>query len=291
MRHKVEGLKFRHVDVFSSRPLSGNGLCVFWESSNLSVDVMQQLTQEMRQFESIFLTKTADNNVFKARIFTMEEELDFAGHPVLGAAAVLHEQYGTTDSTTWILELNKKQVQVESARVNEVYQTTMDQGQAEFGQILDEEKTDIFMRALNIDHSCKAKSYPLQVVSTGLPYLIVPVTGGLEQAKIEHNDFSALLDTVGAKFVYVFDLDAREGRTWDNNGLVKDVATGSAAGPTAAYLVKHGLAAISENIVIYQGRFVGRPSQINAFVYGNASEIQKVFVSGTVSMVATGVFG
>ena len=105
-------------------------------------------------------------------------------------------------------------------------------------------------------------SLPMQVVSTGLPYLIVPVSRGLERARIMVDDFEERLASVGAKFVYVFDPDEREGRTWDNAGAVEDVATGSAAGPVAAYLAAHGLAAEDESIVINQGRFLGRPSRI-----------------------------
>ena len=85
----LHGLAFRHVDVFSDQPLSGNGLSVFWDASALTPDLMQRITQEMRQFESIFLTQTEDASTYRARIFTMEEELDFAGHPILGAAGVL----------------------------------------------------------------------------------------------------------------------------------------------------------------------------------------------------------
>ena len=102
----------------------------------------------------------------------------------------------------------------------------------------------------------------MQVVSTGLPYLIVPVSSGLDRARIAVGDFEERLANVGAKFVYVFDPDRREGRSWDNAGTVEDVATGSAAGPAAAFLIAHGLAGAAEKIVISQGRFLGRPSVI-----------------------------
>src|SRR6266576_6487173 len=85
-------LAYKHVDVFSKIPFSGNGLTVFPESNGLSVQIMQCITQEMRQFESIFLHVEPSSSLVKASIFTMEEELAFAGHLVLGAAGVLHEQ-------------------------------------------------------------------------------------------------------------------------------------------------------------------------------------------------------
>jgi len=86
------GLKYHHVDVFSSKPLSGNGVTVFRLREALPTAVMQELTREMRQFESIFVLQEARSQTVRAWVFTMEEELDFAGHPVLGAAAALHEE-------------------------------------------------------------------------------------------------------------------------------------------------------------------------------------------------------
>jgi predicted PhzF superfamily epimerase YddE/YHI9 len=118
----------------------------------------------------------------------------------------------------------------------------------------------------------------------------------LERAAIVQPGFEALLASVGAKFVYVLHVPTREGRTWDNDGRVEDVATGSAAGPAAAYLVRHGLASPSEEITLNQGRFLGRPSELRVRVEGaagdagNAGEIAAVYVTGDVRMVARGVF-
>jgi predicted PhzF superfamily epimerase YddE/YHI9 len=122
------------------------------------------------------------------------------------------------------------------------------------------------------------------VLSTGLPYLLVPVTaGGLASARIDDQDFGARLAAVGAKFVYVLDPVAREGRTWDNAGTVEDIATGSAAGPAAAYLQNVGRLGAGESLSLHQGRFVGRPSTI---------EVRQVegdlWVGGPVALVAAG---
>jgi predicted PhzF superfamily epimerase YddE/YHI9 len=121
----------------------------------------------------------------------------------------------------------------------------------------------------------------------------------LERAAIVQPGFEALLATIGAKFVYVLHVTTREGRTWDNDGRVEDVATGSAAGPAAAYLVRHGLASPNEEITLHQGRFLGRPSELRVRVEGaagdagdagDAGEIAAVYVTGDVRMVARGVF-
>src|SRR5690242_4912270 len=102
----MNGLPYRHVDVFASEPFSGNGLAVFPDADGLSARLMLRLTQELRQFESVFLAATADPCVFDARVFTVEEELPFAGHPALGAGAVIHEmQARGNDKATFVLAL------------------------------------------------------------------------------------------------------------------------------------------------------------------------------------------
>lgn len=100
------GLAYHHVDVFADRPLRGNGLIVVTGGDLLSTALMQEITREMRQFESIFL-RDVDlvGHQATARIFTLDEELSFAGHPVLGAAAVLHGLAGTEPSATWHLRI------------------------------------------------------------------------------------------------------------------------------------------------------------------------------------------
>jgi PhzF family phenazine biosynthesis protein len=280
----LSGLVYYHADVFSNRVLSGNGLTVFPDSAALTADQMQQITIEMRQFESIFLCATDQRDTYSARIFTLEEELPFAGHPVLGAAATLHFLH-TRDQhlSTWILNLPAKPVTVTTERREYGYAATMDQGPATFGQPLSIDQSLPYLSALNLTPEQLNHNFPLQMVSTGLPYLIVPVQNGLEQAKIGHPTFEALLNEIGAKFVYVLDINTREGRTWDNAGLVEDIATGSAAGPAGAYLVQHGAAKTDETILIQQGRFLNRPSQL--YVTVTPSGVQ---VGGDVCMVARG---
>lgn len=125
----------------------------------------------------------------------------------------------------------------------------------------------------------------MQVISTGLPYLVIPVGGvALAGARIVTHDLEARLASVGAKFAYLLDPAVPEGRTWDNAGTVEDVATGSAAGPVAAYLAEHGLRAPPCNLTLHQGRFVGRPSTIDVHQLPDG----EVFVGGAVAPVATG---
>ena len=162
----------------------------------------------------------------------------------------------------------------------------MDQGVAAVEPPIPAAKNEAFLKALNLSISDLANGLPLQVVSTGLPYLIVPIGSNLEGARIVVPDFEALLATIGAKFCYVLDVGRREGRTWDNDGRIEDIATGSAAGPTAAYLVTHKLAATGESLVLAQGRFLNRPSELHATVRGGAT--LSVSVRGQVCFVGNG---
>lgn len=288
----MNGLPYRHVDVFAREPFSGNGLAVFPDAGGLSAGLMLRLTQELRQFESIFLAARAEPSEFDARVFTVEEELPFAGHPALGGGAVVHEMHAAgSDMATFVLALPAGQVRICSERIKQgTYRVAMEQGHPTFGRMLREDDEAPFLDALSLEPENRDPRLPLEVVSTGLPYLIVPVTSnGLERARIRAADFAGLLEGIGAKFVYVFDAERREGRTWDNAGSVEDVATGSAAGPTGAYLVRHGVGEAGVPFVLRQGRFVDRPSEMRVEVTGSAAAPASVTVSGDVQMVGTGV--
>lgn len=279
-------LHFGLVDVFAEEPLTGNGLSIFLLEHELPTELMQRITQEMRQFESIFLQKTGDPHCYTARIFTMEEELGFAGHPILGAACFVHaKNFQGVDELKLTFVTPEKSIPTVSIINAPANFAEMEQGSAIFQAPINLIHTKELLSALNLSESDVAENLPLQVVSTGLPYLIVPVSKGLDKACICTRQFKSLLAEIGAKFVYVLDVFTKEGRTWDNDGKVEDVATGSAAGPAAAYLVKHGLAQAGEVISIKQGRFVGRPSELLACV---RKESGMVTVRGQVCFVGNG---
>ncbi|HET7048218.1 MAG TPA: PhzF family phenazine biosynthesis protein [Solirubrobacteraceae bacterium] len=278
-------LEYRHVDVFSEVPFAGNGLIVaFGEPRNLPTEALISLTVEMRQFELIVVDVKPRAGRVSARIFTAQEELPFAGHPVIGAAAALHERDAIEPSRSWVFVIEGREIAVRSERTERYYTAEMNQGSAVLGSPLGHADAARFARALDLSDS-ELHSLPMQVVSTGLPYLIVPVSCGLERARIVVEDFGARLASVGAKFVYMLDPEEREGRTWDNTGAVEDVATGSAAGPVAAYLAAHGLATEHESIILHQGRFLARPSRISV----KPDSRGELWVGGPVAPVAFGV--
>jgi trans-2,3-dihydro-3-hydroxyanthranilate isomerase len=259
------GLRFRQVDVFTDAPMSGNGLAVVQSEEALDGPVMQSVTQELRQFETIFLTDV-DGTGATARIFTEQEELAFAGHPVLGAAAVLHwEQAPGVEAARWGLRVGGRTLTVHTRRRAgaDVIDADMDQGAATVVATLTAAQTGELAAALGVGPDQVRDDMPGQVVTTGLRYLLLPVTAaGLAGSRVLVPDLDERLAAVGADFVYVLDPDLPEGRTWDNGGAVEDVATGSAAGPAGAYLLDQGLRPAGTPIRLSQGRFVGRPSVI-----------------------------
>lgn len=276
-------LHYKNLDVFSKIPFAGNSLSVFILSEAIATEMMQKITQEMRHFESIFLlTHQTNKYEYVARIFTLEEELDFAGHPLLGAASAIHDEYfKDLANITVNFKLNKRSIEIETTRKDTYYSATMNQGKAEFGLTLPPAEINLFLDKFNLSHDNLFADLPLEVVSTGLPYLIVPLTSGLEN--IRHKNITYLLSQINAKFVYFYDVNKQEGRTWDNEGLIEDIATGSAAGPVGAYLIKYGIAQANETIIIQQGSFVNRPSEIQVI-----EKDTNTYVSGDVCMVGSG---
>lgn len=277
-------MKYYHVDVFSSAPLGGNGLAVLFPQKPLPSGDMQRIAREFNQFESVFILPPNKEGAYPSRIFTVSEELPFAGHPVLGAAAALHREYFTKQDRARIaLDLSGRIIHIESVRENRGYTETMNQGAPVFCGAVDGRHAADIARSLGLAAGDIDTELPLEVVSTGLPYLFVPVRRGIGRSGIATQVFEEFLASFGAKFVYVFDPDSLECRTWDNSGKTEDVATGSAAGPLCAYLVRHGLKKEGEIIRISQGKYAGRPSLIEGWIKKG-----EAFISGSVAFFAAG---
>jgi PhzF family phenazine biosynthesis protein len=277
-------------DVFAERPFSGNSLSVVVHERPLAVSVMQALTRELRQFETAFLQPTADPWSFTTRVFDLTRELKFAGHPLLGAAAILHEtRHPTERSCRWQLRIDERDVRVATERTSGgSLQASMDQGAPCFGAVTDPEQAERAAAAFALPASCLVPGLAPRVVSTGLRYLIVPIRSGLPDAKVVGSRLLPLLEELDAEFAYLVDVDAFEGRHWENDGSLEDIATGSAAGPVGALLVSAGLAQASIPIVLRQGRFVGRPSSLFVTVHEKANGEQRVEVAGPVTILSRG---
>jgi trans-2,3-dihydro-3-hydroxyanthranilate isomerase len=167
------------------------------------------------------------------------------------------------------------------------YSAVLDQGRPQFlGEVPAGAVREV-AEALSLPAGALA-DLPLQVVSTGLRYLMVPVTGQLSGAGIVRRDFAGLLERFGAQFAYLVDVEAVEGRHWNNDGILEDVATGSAAGCAGAYLARHRIVATNAGFTLKQGRFTGRPSLIRVTPQGEPDDLVNIRVGGEVAMVATG---
>jgi trans-2,3-dihydro-3-hydroxyanthranilate isomerase len=285
-------LPFFHVDVFSPRPYGGNSLAVFYDARGLTGAQMLAIAREMRHFESIFLgpSEGAAPGTRRARIFDLEAELDFAGHPALGAACALHRLAGSDAVAAWHLRLNAKTVRVETAPRGAHFAATLEQGRAEFLGAPPPRCRAEIAAAFGLAPAELDPDLPPEVVSTGLAYLVVPVAGpcALARARVTRSDLAVWLAGFGAQYAYLLDAHAPEGRHWQNDGRLEDVATGSGAGCVAAYVRKHGRVASGEAFVLRQGRFVGRPSEMRLRACGAGDDIHSVAVGGDVALVAEG---
>ena len=279
-------LAYSHVDVFSQIPFGGNSLPVFVDAGDLTAEHMLRITQEMRHFEAIFLRPTDQSETVRARIFDLFDELPFAGHPIIGAAAVLHRRSGACGPQSWRFHLPGKTVEVRTEATGRGYSGWLDQGTPEFFGTIDDR--DQIADAFSLAPTDVVSDLPMEVVSTGLRYLIVPVRpGALARARISH-DLTELLSAANAQFAVLLDESAVEVRHWNNDGIVEDVATGSAAGTIGAYRLRHGLVRGGDTFVLNQGQFTGRPSKLRVRPEGSANHVETVNVGGDVSFVGHG---
>jgi trans-2,3-dihydro-3-hydroxyanthranilate isomerase len=280
-------LAYSHVDVFSQSPFGGNSLPVFPDARDLTGEQMLRITQEMRHFEAIFLQPTGQPGTVRARIFDLVDELPFAGHPIIGAAAVLHQRSGAAGAQSWRFQLPSKTVEITTEATAGGYSGLLDQGAPEFLGSMDDGSQ--VAPAFNLAPHDLAPDLPMEVVSTGLRYLIVPVRpGALARARISR-DITELLRGANAQFAVLLDESAVEVRHWNNDGIIEDVATGSAAGTIGAYRLRHGLVRGGDTFILNQGQFTGRPSKLRVLPEGDANRVETVKVGGDVSFVGHGV--
>ena len=279
-------LAYSHVDVFSQSPFGGNSLPVFLDARDLSAEQMLRITQEMRHFEAIFLERTSQPATVHARIFDLFDELPFAGHPIIGAAAVLHKRSGAYGAQSWRFQLPGKTVEITTEVTAGRYSGLLDQGAPQFLGSTDDRRA--IAPAFNLTPHDLASDLPMEVVSTGLRYLIVPVRpGALARARISR-DITDLLRGANAQFAVLLDESAVEVRHWNNDGIIEDVATGSAAGTIGAYRLRHGLVRGGDTFILNQGQFTGRPSKLRVVPEGTANRVETVKVGGDVAFVGHG---
>jgi trans-2,3-dihydro-3-hydroxyanthranilate isomerase len=265
-------------DVFSSKPLEGNSLAVFFDGRGLTDAEMQAIAREMNLSETTFIlprdAETERERGIRVRIFTVQEELPFAGHPTLGTAFALRGEQSpllAKDGRNGapkeiVLELNVGRVPVRfEEKPGEPTFGEMTQIDPVFG-IQHDRETIARITGLGVDDF--DSSVPIQTVSTGLPYLVTPLKSlaVIQKLRVDLSRTEEYLKKTGGKFFYfvareTVDPKARlHARMLFYNG--EDPATGSAAGCTAAWMAAHGVAASDERVLIEQGIEMRRPSRI-----------------------------
>jgi trans-2,3-dihydro-3-hydroxyanthranilate isomerase len=299
-------LKFYQADVFTGDPFGGNPVAVFPDAQGLSDYQLQQIAREMNLSETVFVLPPTDGAaVVRLRIFTPTQELPFAGHPVLGTFYVLAQLglIAATDGVTRVMqECNIGLFPVElHAREGEVTLVVMTQPKPEFlGPVGAMEDVYQIARALGLPkYVITDMKWPIEVVSTGLPVIIVPMRT-LTAVRSIQPDPSAIMDLCsrfGANGLMAFTTVTVEPSATvharmfaPSIGILEDPATGSASGALGAYLVQNGVVDVAPTteIVIEQGYEIERPSQILVRVESDDDIIQTVKVGGQCVMVVEG---
>jgi trans-2,3-dihydro-3-hydroxyanthranilate isomerase len=283
----VREIGFRLVDVFTPRPFAGNQLCVVPDPGDLTEGEMQMITREIAFSETTFVTEAEDDR-YAVRIFTPDEELPFAGHPTLGTAFVMVAEGRVTSPLTQSVRAGEIPVEVDRG-ANVAWMTQLPPF---FGATFDDRSR--VASAIGLSLGDLRDDVPIQIVSTGLPPMIVPVRDldTLRRAENRQALVAAICADAHAEELYLF-AEAPDGVTARFFGptpaIVEDPATGSAAGPLGAYLSRYGLAGMPGHVLVRQGEQVGRPSELLLDVE-RAGEDWRVRVGGGVHLVGQGSF-
>jgi len=297
------------VDVFSKKPFGGNPLAVFPDARSLTSREMQLLAREMNLSETTFVLPPSRGSGadFRVRIFTPDAEIPYAGHPTLGTFFVLAEagkiaiESGMT-TVSMEVKAGVLPVEIHSSRSGKVSKVVSVQSRPQFLDVFDD--VDLVARALSLKRSdFDTRRAPVQLVSTGLPWLIAPVKTrrAVERARANVEHFSEVVKRLpeGVVDVYLTCLDPVDDRATSHSrgfclvsgGIVEDPATGSASGCLGAYLAERGLVDVRRKtrILNEQGYEMGRPSKVEVEVRTDGSgSIESVRVGGPVVRVMEG---
>jgi len=275
---------FRYVvcDVFTDRPLAGNQLAVFTDARGIPEALLQPLAREVNFSETVFVYPPGRGGHVRIRIFTPGSELPFAGHPVLGAAFVLAaplqlpEIVLETGAGLVPVTLEREGARIIFGRMRQPLPTVEPYAAA-----------PALLAALGVERS----ELPVELYTNGPRHVYVTLAAEAAVAGLQP-DFAALARLGGMTTNCV----AGAGRRWKTrafvpgHGIPEDPATGSAAGPLAWHLARHGRIGFGEEIEISQGAEIGRPSTLFARVEGSREQATKVEVGGTAVVVARGEF-
>lgn len=270
------------LDVFTDAPLEGNALAVFTDGRGLSSELMQKTARELNLSETVFVLPAEAAGDCRVRIFTPASELPFAGHPILGTAFAVGAA----------LELDVLGLETGAGLVN--VELSREGGRVVFGRMSQPipswkpfASEAELLRALGVERS----GLPVEAYCNGPVFAYVEIESERALAGLRP-DMAALADLGGLGV----DCFAGAGTRWKSRvfvpgmGVPEDPATGSAAGPLAVHLSRHGRIPFGEEIEIRQGEEIGRPSILYARAQGSPDRIERVEVAGSAVIVACGQF-
>ena len=294
MGKEARQLAMTQWDVFSAKALEGNSLAVFSDARGLSDGEMQAIAKEMNLSETTFIfprdAATERERGVRVRIFTVQEELPFAGHPTLGTAFALRGSGNSAHEIT--LELNVGKVPVR-------FEVTP--GQPAFGEMTQvdpvfgvQHEREAVARATGLSVDDFDPGLPIETVSTGIAFTVTPLKSlaVIQNLRVDLQRAAEYLEKSGGKFFYFVareTVDPAAGlhaRMLFYNG--EDPATGSAAGCTAAWMLAHGVAEADQRVLIEQGIEMQRPSRIFVRAARHDNRIVNVRVGGNAVEVIRG---
>lgn len=279
------------LDVFAKTRYSGNQLAVFLAPGDLSSSEMQKIAREINFSETTFITSpTRRAGGYDVRIFTPEEELPFAGHPTLGTAFILDKYIDDNPSSEIILNLPVGPIRVK--RRDDVYR--MSQNQPEYGKTYD---ISYLSEILELGEEAFDHQFPIEEVSTGLPFTIVPLKNMLhiKSSIVNRSAYKRFIEKAWGKGIMVFCRDGYEphhslsSRVFvEYAGIPEDPATGSATGCLAAYLLKHNVFKSKDiELTVGQGYEINRPSEL--FIQASLKDYDyQINIGGKVIQIAEG---
>ncbi len=294
-------MRYLHLDVFTDRPFEGNQLAVFPDPPELSTEQMQRVAKEMNFSESTFIYPPAAGGDARMRIFTPGEELPIAGHPTVGSTfALAMERVIAPGRERFVFELGVGPTPVTLEWTGEQLSFVwMTQPNPRFGGTIEDRPA--LGAAIGVDAADLVDGLPVQWVSCGVPYLLIPLKSreavdavSLDRRSLVRCYEAADLDEAP---VYVFTTDgsSKEETAYSRMlapgfGIAEDPATGSAAGPLGSYLVQHGVISGAEagTMVSLQGVAMGRASRIHIAIEGTPDAISRVRVGGQAVLVGRG---
>ena len=279
----MRGFRFVLCDVFADRPLTGNQLAVFTDARDIPEELLLPLAREIGFSETVFVFPPQGQGHARLRIFTPAVELSFAGHPVLGAAFVLagplqvDEIRLETRAGVIPVRLEREEARIVFGRMDQPVPS-----------VSSYPEPDALLEALGV----KASQLPVDVYDNGLSHVFVVLGTPGEVAALapDLRQLARLPEELGVNVA------AGSGRRWKTRmfapagGIAEDAATGSAAGPLAGHLARHGRVPAGQEIEIAQGEEIGRPSRLYARVQGSPHRIERVEVGGRAHLVARGEF-